>query len=177
MKSKALLALCFFGLLAGYLSSLLDSNPFEPGLVFGILISGYWVFLKKKNVGVPNIIGFIIISGIGYFVAFWIAAYLSIQSFWGAFFLGGLVGSIILLLGLAILFDNLSIVHFFSLVFLGGILSLFGIFLQETLTKGIGNVLPGIQGGLDLKPLFAFFMLWQAGMAFAIGKFAFKKYR
>lgn len=148
------------GIISGYLS-LFDPGDLltavMPGLLFGLVIVGlfFWIGKIKSTQTLLKSIAFIAISGLAYYVAFIVAGY-SFRSFpEGCFFFGGIIGAAILLFGFHFLLHTLSRNQFYRLVVLGGALGLAG---------NLG------ESFWIFKDFSALFVIWQAGMAFALGK-------
>ena len=169
----------FSGYLIPYLDKLSGNTPIVsptinflifliPGILFGIFISLYFLKYNQnfKGKALLKSIIWIIISGLGYYAAVSVTIGMG-PPYHPAFFIGGLVGAFITLLGFRFLIARLSILEIISLTMLGGVLGLswfMGNFFNHALVESVK----------DHDPQYFFlFTIWQAGMALGM-QFVFK---
>jgi hypothetical protein len=162
MKNKGGYILFSLGIISGFLSNFWGNSEnygwVVPGLLFGIVIAIWFLFVRKNIASNLKIFAFIIIS----IVAFYAALYLTVSSLsflsFGSLFLGGFVGGLILIVAFHILFFRLNPKQLLTMAFLGGFLGLFGSWI----------IISPQNNGLSW-PYILLFIVWQSGMAYALG--------
>ena len=137
-----------------------------PGIIFGIAVGLFFLKLRPMSKPAVRIPLWIAASLVSYFLAVQttLQIYAShIQQLpkidpplqWQvfAFFVGGLVGASVLLLAFSFLLTHLTLAKYLIITLLGGVL-------------GVSGVIHGLPALFELAPLF---IIWQTGMAFALG--------
>lgn len=140
-------------------------SPFTPGLNFGIAVGLYYYLHNLKS---WKIIPFIIGSAASYIVAYYIAMYMSGDS-WNftplALVAGGGIGTFLLLLVFNFTIAPLKLRTFIILFLLGSITS-----LSYNFTNLIfDNITPNPNSSFSLESVLLFFTIWQAVMAGGLG--------
>lgn len=198
MAIKQSLILGIFGLIAGFLSSLIfsisqhdiyrwlakESWPYlvsptgkimyeiwsySPGLIFGIFIALYFLFFKKTKA--PSALAFIIISTIAFIIAVKITHFFGLLLFWFSVFLGGALGALIMLLGYNFFLSRLKKGGFIILILLGSLLS-FTIYLNDFVFIDIWLHNGGSAASYNERLLY---LVWQTGMALGLALFTKEK--
>lgn len=166
-KYTGIIVLGLLGLVSGYVSAIFSNDHsflgWMPGILFGLIIAIYFCYLQKDDF-IFKIIGITSIS----VVAYYCAVYVTVHTFnvggidsaltginlpaWGAFFVGGATGTLILSVGINYFSAQFSYLAIAPVTIVGGILGA----LASTFD-------PLVQNGMPL------FMIWQTGMALAYG--------
>src|SRR5665213_721168 len=120
MDKNSRFVLLFLGLVSGYLSSqaywfsglglfggLLSA--YAPGLLFGLIIAGWFMYVKKNYTAISwiKLVSFVAASVIAYRVA--VEVTIALTQISSNFFIGGIAGALILLLGFHFLLLRLNI--------------------------------------------------------------------
>lgn len=165
----------FSGILSAYFfdaeianNTILNPTTLAPGFIFGLVLGLYFFFKEKISlVRLLKLIAFIFISTTAFLVALSIYLDLPFSPILNMFYIpfitdgslfliifSGFIGGTILVFGVHLLLFKLSFKNFLVLIFLAGLLSL------SLVISG------GVSGDFDMVNLF---IIWQAGLAFALG--------
>ncbi len=178
MGKNSRFVLFFLGLLSGLLSSqaywisglgLFGSlvSTYAPGLFFGIVIAGWFLYAKKNYTATSflKLASFVVVSVIAYHAA--VEVTISSTQIISNFFLGGLTGALVLLLGFHFLFFKLNIKQFILILLLGGFLGFVGYHVSDVFTGSISS-----SEAPSTISLLTLYIIWQGGMAYAFGRAA-----
>lgn len=155
------------GLASFYLVEVTSSDQlifYVPGLIFSLCIVGYMlIVLESTHIHWWRIILWIGISTLAYYMAVQTAIAMTVSMVFKntegiPFFTAGMVGGAVMLFGFFFL-QRLTIVQFFLFTILGGLLGL-AWFLGDQHLQESSSI---------ASPLFSLYILWQGGMATALG--------
>ena len=131
---------------------------FLPGIFFGVALCIAFIFILKQTVSSAKVLGVILVSSAAYYIAVYSTLNLGSSADGsigiGCFFVGGMIGALILLLGIIFLLKPLRIYQIFLLTVLDGILGMVG--WQSNFANS------------NDPSLFLLCLVWQGGMAFAL---------
>ncbi len=181
---KVIVPLTLIGLVSGLLTAFLVADPswagmtmfLLPGLLFGVAIAAFFVVSGRERKAY-KIIGFIGMSFAAYVIAFLVTFWLTLltsllpaASFVG-FFFGGLCGAFLFLVGIKFLLFPIKDREWYSLSFIGGFLALLGVLAGYLWSFVVSQVSQYAQSSSSSLPfaLGPLFVLWQTGMALALG--------
>ena len=140
----------------GHLGCTDMSNYLLPGIIFGIAVLVYLGILRL-SFPLSKSLGFIVLSGLGYYIA-WLITF---SSFSILAFVGGIIGTFIMCLGLLLL-GVIKIGQGGRITFFGGLLTCV-FFLPQLFNQTVIS---------EHTMLVAFFLIWQSGIMLAIAYFA-----
>ncbi len=150
-----------FGFVAGLASYFLSAQvfgevQFTAGVVYGIAIALYAAYFIFQSKFPPQLLLWLAASIGSYYVAVQATARVGGPV---PFFIGGIVGSALMLAGFHFFVKNLKLNSYLLLIILGGVLG-----MSATIDLPIN-----IMGNDDSNLVFVLYLVWQTGMSLGLG--------
>lgn len=161
------------GLVSGVLSSWVVGTPVSiwgVGLIYGIILGSYFILYKRNRYAIGRLLGFVLISTTAFVAAVTFSMWLYVllvENFVVTVFMGGMIGTGVLLAGVHFFCFSLNKANVWRLLLAGGIL-------------GLSWFIPMSFFDLEVKGEWGFpksypenfmwlFLVWQPGMSLLLG--------